>query len=71
MTLADGKVLEADHVILTAPPSTGIASPSIRCSRRRWRRRWATNVKCLIALKSRFWRRAELGPEMLSDGPFD
>ena len=49
VTLADGKVLEADHVILTAPPST-------------WNRiafdpllpvtlapQMATNVKCLIA----------------------
>jgi len=67
VTLADGKVLEADHVILTAPPST-------------WNRiaidprlpptltpQMATNVKCLIALKGRFWRREELGPELLSD----
>ena len=29
----------------------------------------ATNVKCLIAVKGRFWERAELAPEMLSDGP--
>jgi monoamine oxidase len=69
VTIADGRVLEADHVILTAPPST-------------WNRiaidprlpltldpQMATNVKCLIALKSRFWRQADLGPEMLSDGP--
>ena len=26
-------------------------------------------MKCLIALKSRFWRQAELAPDMLSDGP--
>ena len=69
VTLADGKVLEADHVILTAPPST-------------WNRiafdpllpvtlapQMAVNVKCLIAVSNRFWRTAELGPEMLSDGP--
>lgn len=69
VTMADGKTLEADHVILTAPPST-------------WNRitfdpmlpltldpQMATNVKCLIAVKSRFWRAAELAPELLSDGP--
>jgi monoamine oxidase len=69
VTLADARVLEADHVLLTAPPST-------------WNRiafdpllplglapQMAVNVKCLIALKSRFWRRVELAPEMLSDGP--
>jgi monoamine oxidase len=69
VSIADGRVLEADHVILTAPPST-------------WNRiaidprlpitldpQMATNVKCLIALKSRFWRQAELAPELLSDGP--
>ena len=29
----------------------------------------AINVKCLIALKGRFWRSAELAPDLLSDGP--
>jgi monoamine oxidase len=28
-----------------------------------------TNVKFLIGLKAPFWRRAELAPELLSDGP--
>jgi monoamine oxidase len=69
VTLADGKVLEADHVLLTAPPSTWpriafdpLLPPGLAPQ-------MAVNVKCLIALKSRFWQRAELGPEMLSDGP--
>ena len=69
VALADGKTLEADHVLLTAPPSV-------------WNRiafdpilpvtlmpQMATNVKCLIALKGRFWRREELAAELLSDGP--
>ena len=68
VTLSDGKVLEADHVLLTAPPSV-------------WNRiafdpllpvnlapQMANNVKCLVALKGRFWRREELAPELLSDG---
>jgi monoamine oxidase len=28
-----------------------------------------TNVKCLIGVKGPFWRRIELAPEILSDGP--
>lgn len=71
VTLADGKVLEADHVILTAPPSVwnriafepGLPSTLAP--------QMATNVKCLIALKGRFWRQAELGPDLLSDGPIN
>ncbi len=69
VTLADGKVLEADHVILTAPPSTWnriACDPLLPAT---LAPQMATNVKCLIALKGRFWRTAELGPEMLSDGP--
>ena len=57
VTLASGRVLEAEHVLLTAPPSV-------------WNRiafdpllpvtlmpQMGSNVKCLIALKNRFWRR--------------
>jgi monoamine oxidase len=69
VTLANGRVLEADHVILTAPPTV-------------WNRigfdpllpvtltpQMGSNVKCLIALKNRFWRQAELAPDSLTDGP--
>ena len=69
VTLADGKVLEADHVLLTAPPSTWnriTIEPRLPVT---LTPQMATNVKCLIALKGRFWQRAELGPEMLNDGP--
>lgn len=68
VTLADSKVLEADHLILTAPPSTWnriAIDPRLPVT---LSPQMATNVKCLIALKSRFWRREELGPELLSDG---
>ncbi len=67
--LATGKTLEADRVILTAPPST-------------WNRiafdpglpptlapQMGSNVKFLIGLSGPFWRRAELAPDLLSDGP--
>lgn len=69
VTLANGKVLEGDHVILTAPPSV-------------WNKiafdpplppgllpQMANNVKCLIGLRRPFWRQVELAPDLLSDGP--
>jgi monoamine oxidase len=69
ITLASGRVLEADHVLLTAPPSI-------------WNRiafepllpvtlmpQMGSNVKCLIALKNRFWRQAGLSPDSFTDGP--
>ena len=71
VTLGNGKVLDGDHVILTAPPSVWnrIAfDPGLPAS---LAPQMATNVKCLIALKGRFWRQAELGPDLLSDGPIN
>ena len=69
VTLASGRVLEAEHVLLTAPPSV-------------WNRiafdpllpltlmpQMGSNIKCLIALKNRFWRNAELAPDSFTDGP--
>jgi monoamine oxidase len=69
VTLANGKVLEAEHVLLTAPPPV-------------WNKiaidpplppglvpQMGTNIKQLMAFKSPFWRRAELAPDLLSDGP--
>src|SRR5258706_5793809 len=31
----------------------------------------ANNVKCIIAVKDRFWLRAGLAPDLLSDGPIN
>ena len=69
ITLANGRVLEAEHVLLTAPPSV-------------WNRiafdpllpltlmpQMGSNIKCLIALKNRFWRNADLAPDSFTDGP--
>jgi len=69
VTLGDGKVLEAEHVVLTAPPSVWnkIAFDPILPAA--LAPQMATNVKYLLALKSPVWRRAELGPEMMTDGP--
>jgi monoamine oxidase len=71
VTLASGKVLEAEHVVLTAPPSVWnrIAfDPALPAS---LPPQMGNNVKCLIAVKSPFWRRAELAPDLLSDGPIN
>ncbi len=69
VTLADGMRLEADHVVLAVPPPV-------------WNRiaiepmlplglapQMGSNVKFLMVLNGRFWRRAKLGPSVLSDGP--
>lgn len=69
VTLGDGKVLEAEHVLMTAPPSVWnriaidpVLPPALAPQ-------MGTNVKYLVALKSAVWRRRELAPELLSDGP--
>jgi monoamine oxidase len=69
VTLAAGKVLEADHVLLTAPPSVWnriafepVLPPALAPQ-------MATNVKFLMSFKTPFWRRTELAPEFFSDGP--
>jgi monoamine oxidase len=69
VTLANGKTLEAEHAILTAPPSVWnkmAIDPPLPSS---LAPQMAANVKCLIGVRSAFWRRAELAPELLSDGP--
>ena len=69
VTLADGTRLEADHVVLAVPPPV-------------WNRiaiepmlpaglvpQMGSNVKFLMVLNGRFWRRGKIGPSVLSDGP--
>jgi monoamine oxidase len=69
VALATGKALEADRVILTAPPSTWnriAVRPPIPAT---LIPQMGVNVKFLIGLKGPFWRAGELAPELLSDGP--
>ena len=69
VTLANGRTLEADDVVVTVPPPVWnrIAfDPPLPAT---LTPQMATNVKCLIEVKDRFWRRAQLAPDMLSDGP--
>ena len=69
VALANGKTLEAEHVILTAPPATWnrIAfNPGLPAA---LGTQMGSNVKFLLGLNGPFWRRAELAPDLLSDGP--
>ena len=69
VTLVGGKVLEAEHAILTAPPSVWnkiAIDPVLPAG---LAPQMGTNVKCLIGVKGTFWRRGDLAPELLSDGP--
>ena len=69
VTLANGKTLEAEHAILSAPPSVWnriAIDPALPPT---LAPQMGNNVKCLLAMKSPFWRRAELAPDLLSDGP--
>jgi len=71
VTLADGRVLTADDVVLAVPAST-------------WNRiafdpplpvdlapQMGTNTKFLLAVQSRFWEREKLSPRSLTDGPIN
>jgi monoamine oxidase len=69
VTLGDGRVLEADHVILTAPPPVWNKIAIVPALPPTLAPQMGTNVKCLIALKNRFWRQAGLAPDILTDGP--
>jgi monoamine oxidase len=69
--LAGGRILEADDVIVTTPPSVWnkIAfDPPLPAT---LAPQMGTNVKCLIAVQGPFWRREELAPDLLSDGPIN
>ena len=69
VTLGNGKVLEAEHVLMTAPPSVWnkiAVDPVLPSS---LMPQMGTNIKYLMSLRSPVWRRSEMGPELLSDGP--
>lgn len=69
VALATGRTLEADRVILTAPPTTWnriAIDPTLPAT---LMPQMGTNVKFLIGLNGPFWRRADLAPDLLSDGP--
>jgi monoamine oxidase len=69
VTLANGRMLEADHVLLTAPPSVWNRMAFDPLLPLTLMPQMGSNIKCLIALKNRFWRNAELAPDSFTDGP--
>jgi monoamine oxidase len=69
ITLADGTIVEGDEVILAVPPSvwhTIAFDPPLPST---LRPQMGSDVKFLAVVRSRFWRRAGLSPNLLSDGP--
>jgi len=69
VTLATGKVLEGDEVVVTAPPwvwSKVAFEPALPAGLIPQN---GSNVKFLISLRSAFWRRQGLAPDLLTDGP--
>ena len=71
VTIADGRILEADDVIVAVPCSTwnriafdpplpGILTPQM-----------GTNTKLLVAVKRRYWEQEQLSPRSLTDGPIN
>ena len=66
--LANGKVLEAEDVVVTVPPSVWNKIAFDPVLPAALAPQMGTNVKCLIAVRDAFWRREELAPDTLSDG---
>lgn len=67
VTCADGRTLECDDVVLSAPPSTWgkiNMSPKLPAA---LAPQMGTNVKYLAAVKSRFWKEKKLAPDSLTD----
>src|SRR5262249_23890206 len=71
VTIADGRKIEADDVILAVPCSTfnRIAFdpplPAVLVPQ------MGTNTKLLRAVKRRFWEQEQLSPRSLTDGPIN
>ena len=69
VTLADGTRLEGERVILAVPPPVWnriAIAPRLPAG---LAPQMGSNVKFLMALNGRFWRRRKLAPTVLSDGP--
>jgi monoamine oxidase len=69
VTLADGKQLEADEIVLAVPPSVWNKVAIDPALPPHIQPQIGANVKFLMAFRSAFWRGAELAPDLLSDGP--
>ncbi len=71
VTVADGRKLEGDDVIVTVPCSTWnrIAfDPPLPAA---LTPQMGTNTKLMVAVKRRFWEQEQLSPRSLTDGPIN
>lgn len=67
--LRDGSTVEADHVVLAVPPSTWNRIAFAPLLPAGLTPQMGSNIKFLMRVRSRFWTRAGLTPDMLSSGP--
>lgn len=68
VTCADGRTLEVDDVVFSAPPSVWSKvklNPELPAA---LRPAMGTAVKYLASLKRKFWKDAKQGPDVLTDG---
>jgi monoamine oxidase len=68
VTLANGKVLVGDDVVLTVPPSIWRKIKFTPSLPRALSPQMGANVKYLAAVKNRFWKQIGLSPEGMTDG---
>ena len=69
VTLADGSLLRCDDVVLAVPPSVWNRVAIEPAFPPELAPQTGSNVKYLIALRSRFWRALRRSPASFSDGP--
>lgn len=69
VTLADGRVLEGDQVIVTVPPNTWNRIAFDPVLPAHIQPQVGSNVKFLMRVKGDFWKKAKLSPDLLSNGP--
>jgi monoamine oxidase len=67
--LADGRMLEADQVVIAVPPNTWNRIAFDPVLPAHIHPQVGSNVKYLMRVRGEFWRRAKLSPNLLSTGP--
>jgi monoamine oxidase len=67
--LADGRTLEGDQVIVAVPPNTWNRIAFDPVLPAHIQPQVGSNTKFLMRVRGQFWRRANLSPDLLSDGP--
>ena len=71
VTCKDGRTIECDDVVLTAPPSLWSKIDLQPGLPAKLAPQMGRSIKYLAALKGRFWKESKLSPDALSDGPIN